>query len=112
MLKSSRGSPREGKEGDIELLLEIGRTIKETALCGLGQSAPNPCCPTQNFRDEYEAYPGQKWPASVLRCVVLRAEHIPANVDAPIYIDLINRDVCEAYEVLRKPVPRGVRQSV
>ena len=33
----------EGREGDIELLEELAKTIKSTALCGLGQTAPNPC---------------------------------------------------------------------
>ncbi|MFW6279252.1 MAG: NADH-quinone oxidoreductase subunit NuoF [Bacillota bacterium] len=47
----------EGKEGDIELLEELGSHIKDTALCGLGQSAPNPILSTINyFRDEYEAH--------------------------------------------------------
>ena len=32
----------EGEEGDIEKLIELGQTIKDTALCGLGQTAPNP----------------------------------------------------------------------
>ena len=32
----------QGREGDIELLEELARNIKETALCGLGQTAPNP----------------------------------------------------------------------
>jgi NADH:ubiquinone oxidoreductase subunit F (NADH-binding) len=46
-----------GQEGDIELLLELGETIKKTALCGLGQTAPNPILSTiKYFRDEYEAH--------------------------------------------------------
>ncbi len=35
-----------GQEGDIELLEKIGRNIKETALCGLGNTAPNPVLTT------------------------------------------------------------------
>ena len=47
----------EGKEGDIELLEELGDHIKDTALCGLGQSAPNPVLSTiEYFRGEYEAH--------------------------------------------------------
>lgn len=46
-----------GKDGDIELLLELGERIKETSLCGLGQTAPNPVLSTiKFFRDEYEAH--------------------------------------------------------
>ena len=47
----------EGKEGDIKLLLELGEHIKETSLCGLGQTAPNPVLSTvKYFRNEYEAH--------------------------------------------------------
>ena len=47
----------EGRDGDIELLLELADTISATALCGLGKSAPNPVVSTiKNFRDEYEAH--------------------------------------------------------
>ena len=45
----------EGKEGDIERLEELGGEIKEGALCGLGQTAPNPVLTTiRYFRNEYE----------------------------------------------------------
>ncbi len=47
----------EGRDGDIELLLELADTISATALCGLGKSAPNPVVSTiKNFRNEYEAH--------------------------------------------------------
>ena len=47
----------EGREGDIELLLELADTIGATALCGLGKSAPSPVVSTiKNFREEYEAH--------------------------------------------------------
>ena len=47
----------EGREGDIEYLLELGGQIKESSLCGLGQTAPNPVLSTiRYFRDEYEAH--------------------------------------------------------
>ena len=47
----------QGKDGDIELLLELADTISNTALCGLGKSAPNPVVSTiKNFRNEYEAH--------------------------------------------------------
>lgn len=46
-----------GEEGDIERLEEIGKSIKQSALCGLGQTAPNPVLTTiRYFRDEYEAH--------------------------------------------------------
>jgi len=47
----------EGKHGDIELLEELSAIIKAGALCGLGQTGPNPILSTlQYFRDEYEAH--------------------------------------------------------
>ena len=43
-----------GKAGDIELLEELCNTIKDGALCGLGQTAPNPVLTTiRYFRNEY-----------------------------------------------------------
>ena len=51
----------QGKEGDIEKLEELAQTIKSTALCGLGQTAPNPVLSTLKFfRDEYEAHIKEK----------------------------------------------------
>ena len=46
-----------GEDGDIEKLENLANTIKATALCGLGQTAPNPVLSTlKYFRDEYEAH--------------------------------------------------------
>ena len=51
----------QGQEGDIEKLEELATTIKATALCGLGQTAPNPVLSTLKFfRDEYEAHIREK----------------------------------------------------
>ena len=45
----------EGKDGDIELLEDLANQIKSSALCGLGQTAPNPVLTTiKYFRNEYE----------------------------------------------------------
>ena len=50
-----------GREGDIELLESLAHSIKDTALCGLGQTAPNPVLSTLRFfRDEYEAHINEK----------------------------------------------------
>ena len=47
----------EGKEGDIERLIDLGQKIKDSSLCGLGQTAPNPVLTTiKYFREEYEAH--------------------------------------------------------
>lgn len=51
----------EGRPGDIALLEEMAHNIKDTALCGLGQTAPNPVLSTlKYFRDEYEAHINEK----------------------------------------------------
>lgn len=54
-----------GRTGDVELLEELCMGIKDGALCGLGQTAPNPVLTTiKYFRDEYDAHINeQKCPA-------------------------------------------------
>jgi len=50
-----------GEEGDVELLLELADTISNTALCGLGKTAPSPVVSTiKSFRDEYDAHIREK----------------------------------------------------
>ncbi len=44
-----------GREGDIDLLLELGSSVRQSSLCGFGRSLPNPIISTIHyFRDEYE----------------------------------------------------------
>ncbi len=51
----------EGEESDITTLTELGESIKTGALCGLGNSAPNPVLTTiKYFRNEYEAHINEK----------------------------------------------------
>lgn len=51
----------EGQDGDVELLEELCYGIKDGALCGLGQTAPNPVLTTiKYFRNEYEAHINEK----------------------------------------------------
>ena len=66
----------EGKEGDVELLEELCLGIKDGALCGLGQTAPNPVLTTiRYFREEYDAHIREKkCPAK--ECVALRTYKI------------------------------------
>jgi NADH:ubiquinone oxidoreductase subunit F (NADH-binding)/(2Fe-2S) ferredoxin len=58
-----------GKEGDVELLEELGDMVAKASLCGLGTSAPNPVITTINyFRDEYDAHiRDKKCPAGVCK---------------------------------------------
>ncbi len=51
----------EGTLDDLERLKELGKVIKDTALCGLGMTAPNPVLSTlEHFRDEYEAHVAER----------------------------------------------------
>jgi NADH-quinone oxidoreductase subunit F len=61
-----------GQEGDIELLEELGQSIKAGSLCGLGQTAPNPVLTTiRYFREEYEAHIREKTcPAGVCKDLI------------------------------------------
>jgi len=62
----------EGRDGDIELLEELADVISNTALCGLGKTAPSPVVSTiQKFRKEYEAHIYEKrCPAGVCKKLV------------------------------------------
>lgn len=63
----------EGKQGDIELLEELSEVVKDTSLCALGGTAPNPVLSTiRYFRDEYEAHiKDKKCPARVCRNLII-----------------------------------------
>lgn len=51
----------EGKEGDIEFLEDLGKSIKIASLCGLGKTAPNPVLTSiRHYRHEYEAHINDK----------------------------------------------------
>ena len=62
----------EGKEEDIEILEGMSKLIKQTAICGLGNTAPNPVLSTiRYFRDEYEAHiKEKKCPARVCKALI------------------------------------------
>jgi len=60
-----------GKEGDVELLEELGDMIQKFSLCGLGTSAPNPVLTTiRYFREEYDAHiKDKRCPAGVCKAL-------------------------------------------
>lgn len=62
----------EGKEGDIELLKDLGEAIKDSSQCGLGQSLPNPVLSSlEHFEDEYQAHISEKrCPAGVCKALI------------------------------------------
>lgn len=65
-----------GTEQDLKDLVELGDVIKDTSLCGLGQTSPNPVLSTLHyFQDEYLAHVRDKHcPAGV--CQALFSFHI------------------------------------
>jgi len=83
----------EGEEGDIEKLEELGETIKDTALCGLGQTAPNPVLsPIRHFRHEYEAHIKDHYCEAGVCSTMFTARcsnACPASVNVPGFVSLI-----------------------
>ena len=70
-----------GRPEQLDLLEELGDTISQTALCGLGKTAPNPVLSTlRYFRSEYEAHINEG------RC--------PAGVCKPLITYSIDADKC------------------
>ncbi|GAA0180715.1 NADH-quinone oxidoreductase subunit NuoF [Clostridium sediminicola] len=71
-----------GEPKDIKKLERLSKQIKLTALCGLGQTAPNPILSTMRyFIDEYEAHVNEK------KC--------PAKVCKPLFEYVILEDKCK-----------------
>ena len=62
----------QGREGDIELLEELGTAVREASLCGLGQSLPNPVLSSlEHFREEYEDHiNNSRCPAGVCKALI------------------------------------------
>jgi NAD-dependent dihydropyrimidine dehydrogenase PreA subunit len=62
----------QGRPGDIDLLLDLGASVKDGSLCALGGTAPNPVLTTvRYFRDEYEAHINEKrCPAKTCRALL------------------------------------------
>ncbi len=84
----------EGKEEDLETLKDLAQTIKSTALCGLGNTAPNPVLTTlRYFRDEYEAHVKEK------RC--------PAHSCISLIKFAVNPELCKRCGQCFKACPAG-----
>ena len=82
----------EGKDGDIELLQELCYAIKDGALCGLGQTAPNPVLTTiKYFRDEYIAH--------------IKNKKCPAGECSALLSYKINPDKCKGCSLCSKKCP-------
>jgi NADP-reducing hydrogenase subunit HndC len=82
-----------GRIEDLDLLEELAITIKDSALCGLGQTAPNPVLTTlRYFRDEYEAHVVDK--------------HCPAGVCKALIKYAIDEEACTGCGRCRKACPQ------
>lgn len=97
---------------DLDLLQDIAAMVKESSLCGLGKTAPNPVTSTlRYFRDEYEAHIKYKrCPAGVCSHLVSAPCHhaCPIGTEASSYVAFIAQGKFdEAYEVNRmvNPLP-------
>ncbi|RJQ67368.1 MAG: hydrogenase [Desulfobacteraceae bacterium] len=99
-----------GRSGDIQTLEMMADYMKNNALCGLGQTAPNPVLSTlRYFRDEYEKHiHAKRCPAVVCNAFFTSpCQHAcPVGMDIPAYISLIKADrLADAYKVLLKTNP-------
>lgn len=100
----------EGRMADIDLLLELAKTVKKGSLCGLGQSAPNTVLTTlRYFRDEYEEHILKKHCRAAVCRGLVKAPCIhtcPAEIDVPRYIRFIQKgQPQEALAVIREKIP-------
>jgi NADH:ubiquinone oxidoreductase subunit F (NADH-binding)/(2Fe-2S) ferredoxin/Pyruvate/2-oxoacid:ferredoxin oxidoreductase delta subunit len=83
-----------GKEGDIELLEELGQVMKDGSLCALGRMAPNPVLTTiRYFRDEYEAH--------------IREKRCPAGVCKDLITFYILQENCTGCGACLRSCPQG-----
>jgi len=81
-----------GREGDIELLEELGSMAQKFSLCGLGTSAPNPVLTSMlYFRKEYEAH--------------IRDKKCPAGVCKPLFYYEIDEEACNGCTLCAKKCP-------
>jgi len=105
----------EATEEDLQTLEQLARTIKDTALCGLGQTAPNPVLTTlEYFRQEYEEHIRDK------RCLAGTCEDLylalcenscPLHMHIPGYLALVQEGrLEEAYELTLRdnPLPGSI----
>jgi len=106
----TRISQGEGKESDIHTLEDLAKTIKTTALCGLGQTAPNPVLTTlRYFLEEFEAHVIDKvCPAKVCKRLTPAPcqNACPAGIDVASYVALIAWGrYQESLDLIRKDNP-------
>ena len=99
-----------GKIEDMKTLEDLGRTIKDTAICGLGQTAPNPVLTTlKYFRDEYEDHiKNKRCDAGICQALFLSPceNSCPLHMNIPGFLELVNEKKMEdAYDMILRDNP-------
>jgi len=94
----------------LDLLEELAEVVRDTTMCGLGQTASNPVLSTlRYFRDEYiEHIRNKRCPAGVCSELVGAPcqNACPVGTQAWRYVALIEKGDCEgAYRIIREPNP-------
>jgi NADH-quinone oxidoreductase subunit F len=103
-------SAGEAVPADLDLLQDLAETIRDSALCGLGQTAANPVLTTLRwFREEYERHIAEK------RCEAGVCEDLynalcenscPLNMNIPGYLQLLKENrIEEAFELTLRENP-------
>jgi len=83
-----------GEESDMELLAEMAGIIKDSSLCALGQTAPNPVLTTiRFFRNEYEAH--------------INSKYCPAHVCTSLFAYQIDGEECKGCGLCKKNCPQN-----
>ncbi len=106
----TRISEGEGREGDVERLVELCDVVRDTALCGLGQTAPNPVLSTiRYFREEYDEHIRDRYCRAGVCSALVTAPCVnacPAHVDVPGYLSLVAAGrPLDAYRLIRQENP-------
>jgi NADH-quinone oxidoreductase subunit F len=99
-----------GRDSDLDALRTLATTVKESSLCGLGQTSPNPVLSTLTyFRDEYEAHiKEKKCPAAVCDALMISpCQHTcPVGINIPKYVAHIAAgEYQEAVDTIRERNP-------
>ncbi len=100
----------EGRMQDIDTIRELGETMTEASLCGLGQACPKPALSTlKYFLKEYEDHIREHRCAGAVcdSMVISACQHAcPAGIDVPNYVAAIAEgDYAKSVEIMRERNP-------
>ncbi|GAB6277463.1 MAG: hypothetical protein SAMD01599839_20030 [Rectinema sp.] len=103
-------SDGEAAEEDLDTLQELALTVKDSSLCGLGQTSANPVLTTlKYFRDEYiQHIKGKRCPAGICEnlYIALCESSCPLHMNIPGYLQLLKENRIEdAFELTLRENP-------